>query len=86
MAVAVAWAVVLVTSRRQRSVSSSVGGAAIGTRCDDWLWPPYYYYAKNSARQKCSAQVLPGALLLAPRSAFLLPGALFAPERFFLLG
>jgi hypothetical protein len=43
----VALAVVPVTSRQQRSVGSSVGGAAIGTRCDDWLRPPYYYYAKN---------------------------------------
>ncbi len=86
MAVAVALAVVLVTSRWQRSVGSSVGGAAKGTRCDDWLRPPYYYYSKNSARQKCSAHVLPGALFFAPGSAFLLPGALVCSGVLFFAG
>ena len=41
-----------------------------------WPQPAYYYCVRNSAPQKRSAQVLPGAL-------FLLLGALFAPERFF---
>ena len=75
------------TSQRQRSDGSSDGVAAIGMRCDDWLRPPYYYYAKNMAGQKGLAQVLPGALIFAPGSVFLLPGErFFAFERFFLLG
>jgi hypothetical protein len=38
---------------------------------------------EKSAPQKRPAQVLLGALFLAPGSAFSLCGALFAPERFF---
>jgi hypothetical protein len=80
-------AVVSGTSQQQRSDGSSDGGAAIGMRCDDWLRPPYYYYAKNMAGQKGLAQVLLGALIFAPGSIFLLPGErFFAQERFFLLG
>ena len=84
------FAVVSGTSQRQRSDGSSDGVAAIGMRCDDWLRPSYYYYAKNMAGQKCSAQMLSEALIFAPGSTFLHPGALlcsrecfFAPEHFF---
>ncbi len=80
-------AVVSGTSQRQRSDGSSDGVAAIGMRCDDWLWPPFYYYAKNMAGQNCSAQVLPGALIFAPGSTFLLLGrALFCCGVFFFAG
>ncbi len=74
---AVALAVVLVTSRRQSSVGSSVRGAAIGTRCDDWLRPPDFIMQKivlgKSAPLRCSREHF-----------FLPPGALFGSrERFF---
>jgi hypothetical protein len=54
-----ALAVVSGTSRRQRSDGSSDGGAAIGMRCDYWLWPLYYLYRitrglMNRKRQKFS--------------------------------
>jgi hypothetical protein len=82
-----ALAVVSGTSQRQCSDDSSDGGAAIGMRCDDWLRPPFYYYAKNMAGQNCSAQVLPGALIFAPGSTFLLLGrALFCCGVFFFAG
>ena len=48
-----------------------------------WPQPAYYYCVRNSAPQKRSAQVLPGALFCSG-STFLPKGALFAPERFFL--
>ena len=67
-----ALSVVSGTSRQQRSDGSSDGGAAIGIRCDDWLWPHIIIMQKINALQKCSAQVLPGALIFAPGSAFLL--------------
>ncbi len=45
-----------------------------------------FYCVKNSAPEKCSAQVLPGALFFAPGSAFLLPpGALFCSGALFFL-
>ena len=81
-----ALAVVSGTSQRQCSDDSNDGEAAIGMRCDDWLWPPFYYYAKNMAGQKCSAQVLLGALIFAPGSTFLLLGALFCCGVFFFAG
>jgi hypothetical protein len=54
--------------------------AALGS---DLVWGGKDYF---SCSAKCSAQVLLGALLSAPGSAFLLPGADFCSGALFLFG
>ena len=74
------------TSWRQRIDGSSDGGAAIGIRSDDWFGHLIIIMQKINAPQKCSAQVLPGALIFAPGSTFLLPGALFCSGALYFAG